>query len=209
MGADGPIGLQGIAGPIGPIGPQGPAGASPFTIVGTDVILSGYNLHIRNGSGDSLTANGLGNLIVGYNELRGDGDQRTGSHNVIVGKFQNFTGVSGIAAGIWSEIGGTGSSAFGKSNVANGNYCTVTGGTQNSARGDQCSVSGGIGNNALGLFCSVLGGAFNTAQNQSSTISGGVAGNVNAQGASISGGSGLSVFTDFAWFAGALFWQPQ
>jgi hypothetical protein len=35
-----------------------------------DVTITGANLHIVNGLGETETTNGLGNLIVGYNETR-------------------------------------------------------------------------------------------------------------------------------------------
>src|SRR5262249_57163077 len=52
-----------------------------------DITISGANLHIVNGLGATNTVNGLGNLIVGYNEHRfpASFNIRTGSHNVIVG----------------------------------------------------------------------------------------------------------------------------
>ena len=60
-----------------------------FTRNGNDVYIDGANLHIRNGSGYThVGINGLGNLIVGYNELRAVGDDRTGSHNIVVGTIQ-------------------------------------------------------------------------------------------------------------------------
>src|SRR6266508_4052165 len=37
---------------------------------GDNVIIKGANLHIRNGLGETTTTNGLGNLIVGYNQPR-------------------------------------------------------------------------------------------------------------------------------------------
>jgi hypothetical protein len=205
-GATGPAGPAGARGEAGPAGPQGPAGASPFTVSGTEVTLSGYNLHIENGTGATASANGLGNLIIGYNELRGsDGDVRTGSHNVIVGRCQNYSGIAGMAVGMWDEIGGAGSSAFGSSNTAIGSYCLVTGGYQNSARGDYCSVTGGSANSAIGVACSVSGGAHNTAGYAFSSISGGQSNTLNAQWSSISGGRDLVGLDDFTWYAGSLF----
>src|SRR5262249_14490995 len=41
-----------------------------LTTSGTSMIINGANLFIRNGKGGTNTANGLGNLIIGYNELR-------------------------------------------------------------------------------------------------------------------------------------------
>ena len=38
-----------------------------------EVVITGANLRIVNGLGTTDTTNGLGNLIVGYNEERGDG----------------------------------------------------------------------------------------------------------------------------------------
>ena len=52
-----------------------------------DVTISGANLRVVNGLGATNTTNGVGNIIVGYNEDRGDGnDTRTGSHNVVGGQ---------------------------------------------------------------------------------------------------------------------------
>lgn len=72
---------------------------------GNEVFLTGANLHIVNGLGstDCTDAegnpiadcpNGLGNVIVGYNEPRASvfGENiRTGSHNVVVGPEHNFS----------------------------------------------------------------------------------------------------------------------
>src|SRR5262244_1312814 len=52
-----------------------------------EVVITGANLRIVNGLGATDTTNGLGNLIVGYNESR-VGDIHTGSHNIVLG-FQN------------------------------------------------------------------------------------------------------------------------
>ena len=66
----------------------------------TTVRFKDVNVQIVNGLGatngfpddpDSLdpvqtTTNGLGNLIVGYQEMHPAGDDRTGSHNVVVGQ---------------------------------------------------------------------------------------------------------------------------
>src|SRR5262249_13299411 len=42
------------------------------SLTGQDMYITGANLHIVNGNGSTYgTANGLGNLIVGYNESRG------------------------------------------------------------------------------------------------------------------------------------------
>jgi hypothetical protein len=57
-----------------------------------ELIIDGCNLHIRNGSGQTVLDKadtryqGFGNLIVGYNEKAGPSpEQRLGSHNVVIG----------------------------------------------------------------------------------------------------------------------------
>src|SRR5207245_2315057 len=104
-----------------------------------------------NGMSSTETTNGLGNLIVGYNETRlpSAGDVRLGSHNIIVGSKNDYSSYGGIVAG-----NNNGSRSF---------YASVLGGIQNTASGPYSSVSGGTGNNASGQWTSISGGAANTA----------------------------------------------
>src|SRR4030095_1329950 len=74
-----------------------------------EVVITGANLRIVNGLGDTETTNGLGNLIVGYNEQRNDRfapDVRTGSHSVVVGSRNNFSSFGGLVVGDFNEISG-------------------------------------------------------------------------------------------------------
>src|SRR5262245_5245419 len=96
-----------------------------------EVVITGANLRIVNGLGSTETTNGLGNLIVGYNEstpIRPD--SRSGSHNVVVGEGNNFSSFGGLVVGLGNEISGT--------------FASVTGGTVNTASGGGSSVSGGL-----------------------------------------------------------------
>jgi hypothetical protein len=106
-----------------------------------EVVITGANLRIVNGLGSTDTTNGLGNLIVGYNESRiPDGlgpDNRMGSHNVVVGKRNNFSSVGGLVVGDLHEISGL--------------FASVSGGQFNTASGLFASVSGGSSNIASGL----------------------------------------------------------
>jgi hypothetical protein len=89
-----------------------------FSREDNEVFITGANLHIVNGLGstDCGTAeepipdcpNGLGNLIVGYNEPRSEGFEniRTGSHNVVVGMENNFSRFRGMVLGRFNEISG-------------------------------------------------------------------------------------------------------
>ena len=74
-----------------------------------EVVITRANLRIVNGLGSTELLrragglldcpNGLGNLIVGYNESRADlggEDIRTGSHNVVVGQRHNFSRLRGV-----------------------------------------------------------------------------------------------------------------
>ena len=81
---------------------------------GPHVIITGANLHVRSGSGSTYgTINGLGNLIIGYNEdLTGEKD-RSGSHNVVVGRNHNYSSFGGFVVGTSNTISGQYSSVSG------------------------------------------------------------------------------------------------
>ena len=101
-----------------------------FTRNGNDISITGANLWIKSGSGATDgggTVNGLGNLIVGYNEARGAGDDRTGSHNLIIGSQNNYASFGGLVAGYLNTVSGTYSS------VSGGNGNTASGHTPRSA----------------------------------------------------------------------------
>jgi len=71
---------------------------------GDTIVFDGVNLQLRNGLGRTdSTGNGLGNILVGYNELPYDADSeycdRTGSHNVIVGRGHDYSGTSVVRMG--------------------------------------------------------------------------------------------------------------
>ena len=188
----------------------------------TTIQIHDANLQIVNGSGatDGLV-DGLGNLIVGYNELRGAGDDRSGSHNLVVGKEHNFSSFGGLVAGFSNTVSGNLSSVSGgRFNTASGDYSWVSGGTGNQASGLVSSVSGGLFNTASGPFSSVSGGGYNTASQSISSVSGGryniasgtyssVSGGqsntASGDRSSVSGGNGRSALDIFDWVAGALF----
>jgi hypothetical protein len=54
------------------------------------------NVQIVNGQGTTASANGLGNLIIGYDEGT---QKRTGSHNLVLGEQQSFTSYAGLIGG--------------------------------------------------------------------------------------------------------------
>ena len=103
-------------------------------VKGPHVIFSGVNLHVESGSGTTAEAGaptGLGNLIVGYNEMpMPTGGSRIGSHNLVVGPSHAFSS--------------TGGAVFGDNNLISGQSATVLGGNHNSATGPDSSILGGF-----------------------------------------------------------------
>ncbi|RWX46827.1 hypothetical protein H206_03567, partial [Candidatus Electrothrix aarhusensis] len=70
-----------------------------------NIYITGANLHIRSGSGATNgNVNGLGNLIVGYNES--NDDIKTGSHNLVIGKYHSYSSYGGFVAGYDNQISG-------------------------------------------------------------------------------------------------------
>jgi hypothetical protein len=85
--------------------------------------------------------NGLGNLIIGHNSTRAENycvaeewvgceDERSGSHTLVVGEANNYTGNGGVVVGAYNEI--------------SGHLASITGGAVNVASGDTSSILGGI-----------------------------------------------------------------
>jgi hypothetical protein len=170
-----------------------------------EVVITGANLRIVNGLGrtDCTDAegnpipdcpNGLGNLIVGYNEPRPDPEDgglniRTGSHNVVVGRQHNFSRFGGIVVGEFNEISGDFAVVSGgMKNTASGGGASVSGGTVNRAIGDLSSVSGGEVNLAGGEVSSISGGRDSQALGRHSSVSGGEDNLASGSGSSVTGG---------------------
>ena len=110
-----------------------------MSVDGDDVTFSGVNVHIVNGTGTTDgTVNGLGNLIVGYNESRDLGNNRTGSHNIVVGDRLNYSSYGGLVVGNFNTISGS--------------YASVSGGYGNTAKGFSSSVSGEYDRSASGGY---------------------------------------------------------
>ncbi len=162
---------------------------------------TGVNVQVVNGLGATNgnpadpaapagTVNGLGNLIVGYNEAEGSQD-RTGSHNVVTGTLHDYSSFGGLVAGHTNTVSGPWSSVSGGVvNEASGLYSTVSGGIGNTASGLYSSVSGGGSSTASGEASSVSGGSLNVASGLWSSVSGGSLNVASGNGSSVSGGGG-------------------
>jgi hypothetical protein len=189
---------------------------------GQDFVFTGVNVHVRSGSGyTNLTPNGLGNLIVGYDEARPSGSDKSGSHNLVVGSNHNYTSYGGLVVGNNNTIsGGYASVSGGHDNTASGPYSSisggyintasssssnVSGGRNNTASDTYSSVSGGYGNEASGYHASVSGGYGNEASGDYSSVSGGYSNTASGLYSSVSGGNTRSVSGAYDWRAGGLF----
>jgi hypothetical protein len=176
------------------------------TRAGNDITFSGVNVHIVNATGTTDgTVNGLGNLIVGYNELRGSGDDRTGSHNIVVGKRHNYSAYGGLVVGDRNTISGIYASVSGGyNNRASGTYASVSGGDSNTASGDWSSVSGGYSNTAINADASVSGGFNNTASGVDASVSGGDGNTASGDWSSVSGGTSNTASGEYASVSGGV-----
>lgn len=188
---------------------------SHFTREDDEIYITGANLNIRNGSGNTDGAvNGRGNLIVGYNEFRliaastcslGKYTQeanctdaggiwrrnhKSGSHNVVIGVRHNYSRYGGLVAGSSNTISGDYASVSGgHNNTSNGYLSSVSGGRTNTASGSYSAVSGGNKNKASAGDSSVSGGYSNTASGLWSAVSGGALSNAIGETSSITGGN--------------------
>lgn len=170
------------------------------------VRFSGVNVQIVSGTGSTVGAvNGRGNLIIGYNESDGAaGDERTGSHNMVVGISHDYTSYGGFLAGIENRViapfasvsggiyntasGGAAIVCGGYFNTSSGDYASVLGGNANIASGSTSSVSGGRANRSEGFQTSILGGDSNLADGEYASVGGGR--NNGARGSYTSVGGG-------------------
>lgn len=63
------------------------------------VIIEGVNLQLVNGLGITDAANGLGNIIVGYNRNEAGFGNQQGSHNIVLGDGQGYPGNAELITG--------------------------------------------------------------------------------------------------------------
>jgi len=169
-------------------------------IEGDNFYFTGCNVHVLNGEGATNTTNGVGNIIVGYNEFTSYyGRLRTGSHVIVVGSDHEYTSYGGIVVGKENTIAGPYASVSGgyKNTAGEGfsdnlgeKYASVSGGCRNSADAQCSSVSGGYGNmiSREATAASVSGGSLHEVEGERASISGGYRNFAYGYGSSILGG---------------------
>ena len=174
---------------------------------------TGVNVQVINGV-DQYTANGVGNLIVGYNGVRSGVDSvcsngayntdqatceanggiwaenhKSGSHNLVGGERNSYSSTGGLVFGSRNAINRQNASVTGgEYNVASGVLSSVSGGRRNTASGETSSVSGGLFNVAIGDRSSISGGFNSIASGFDSSVSGGNNNTASGTGSSVSGG---------------------
>lgn len=177
------------------------------------VRFTGVNVQIVNGAGVTHESNGLGNLIVGYNEPRvgtalcSNGEysdenscisnggiwsenHKSGSHNIVGGDGNAYSSHGGLVIGASNAITHAFASVSGGlGNVASGPLSSVTAGDSNIASGPASSITGGSVNMASGTWSSISGGTVNTAAGDLSSVTGGDHNAASGDLSSVSGGS--------------------
>lgn len=124
---------------------------------GPHVIFHGVNVHITSGTGatdDYSTLSGLGNLVIGYNEMPTglQASERHGSHNLIIGYNHRYSSFGGFVGGLENTLAAPATSVLGGHlNTASGAHASVSGGSENTAGGEDASVSGGNNRQATDL----------------------------------------------------------
>jgi hypothetical protein len=150
-------------------------------------LFRGVNVQIVNGTGDTQSVNGMGNLIVGYNRpgngsftcslgsaatepecTAGGGlwaqSHKTGSHNIVGGDFNSYSSWGGLVLGFENTLSAPYAAVIaGARNRASASFASISGGSYNTASGIYSAVSGGFSNRAVGDFSGVGGGSNRTA----------------------------------------------
>ena len=182
---------------------------------------AGVNVQIVNGLGGSWRVNGVGNLIIGYDELYdvpdpfavyicSDGQWRSqmecesngeiwslnhksGSHNIVIGSGHRYSTWGGLIVGWDNAVNGSQSSVAGANNIASGAWSSIAGGEYNIATEEGSVVGGGSENSAEGAV---------------SVVSGGFSNNATGFASAVSGGSDRAASGNSDWVAGGL-WQDN
>jgi hypothetical protein len=126
-----------------------------------------------------IAPNGTGALIASIPDGTATGGNARGNNAVDLQNSRNLT--TQVASGNFSTISG------GQNNTANSNHATVIGGDRNTASGPY-SVSGGSQSTSSGSYSTVIGGDANTASGNFSNVSGGNINNATGFKSNIAGG---------------------
>lgn len=164
-----------------------------FSRSGDEVYITGCNLNLRDGSGGTHDGpNGLGNLILGYDEVAGIDPTpfRTGSHDLVLGQGQAYPSFGGLLAG--------------RRNTVPSTYGSIAGGEHGFADAAEAAILGGMGNIASTWWNAIGGGEENAASGQFSWVSGGQSCTSSGPYTSVGGGLSRAAPGSHDWAAGGL-----
>ena len=164
------------------------------------ILVSGANLQVHNGYGANWS-NGLGNVIVGYNQLQAEQDPvdtRNGSHNMVIGNGHYYTGVHNLISGGTNRAFGSAGVIFGYNNKTWDNANVVLGGGNNAAYGDACAILGGVLNVTNGVENVLIGGRSNQTEGNRNVVLGGRENVASGGDGVITGGAQNSLIGDVA-----------
>jgi hypothetical protein len=147
---------------------------------GPHITFTGANIHIVDGGWQTKSGTGLGNLIIGYNEiLPGQpfvAGYRGGSHSIVVGPYHKFAsgGSSNVLVGESNEADSYGQLVAGSDNIATYQAAdsSILGGSYNSVQWFGSVVVGGETNGTFAEFSTVVGGYNNKESGAYSVIIG-------------------------------------
>ena len=179
------------------------------------VVFKGVNVHVRNGNGvTDGQNNGKGNLIIGYNKKPMSGNDRSGSHNVVLGDKNNYTKSGGVVTGYANKLkaedgailGGIQNTATGDGslvlagsyNQATGSESAVVAGDSNKATGTETFVAAGSGNSAVTSNGGVVGGSNNSASGTSAVVVGGELNSASGLESAVCGGKNNTASGDYS-----------
>jgi len=158
---------------------------------GNTIRVTGANLQVVNGTGATDGGeNGLGNVIIGYNEPHPTyPNSKTGSHYLVVGKGNAYELHGGIVAGENNYVYGWYSSVLGgQYNEIDADFAAILGGQENKVWSSSSTISGGRFNSVLSQWGSVSGGAINRVTSNYGAVSGGYHNEAKGLYAVVSGG---------------------
>lgn len=139
------------------------------------VRLTGINLQIVNGEGNTQSTNCKGNLILGYNEPGSEvAVDRSGSHNLIIGMRHNYSSFGAIVGGVGNNVTGEyGVILNGSECYISADHVTMCGGFDHKGNGSHSTLIGGFDNGGAGHRALFLDGTNNRAEHSQTIFIGG------------------------------------
>lgn len=130
-------------------------------VIRGSLFVDGGNLHVQDGTGatysESGAGNGLGNVIIGYDE--DNGDEKSGSHNLVVGPYHSYAFAGNVVGGYDNAVSATAAAVLGGyGNQVGGDQSVALGGTYLTVDGYHSAAIGGNMNSVSGPNSVSLGG---------------------------------------------------